>query len=203
MAITADQFPLKVKFKFIALAPRMFVRSQSGADVCYVSQKVLKLKEDIQIFADDTRTDELYRIKADRIVDFGANYAFSDSKTGAALGSVRSKAWRSIWKSTYEVVNTKAELTHRIEEDNPWVKVGNAILGELPVVGMFTGYFLNPKYSANDATTGNAVMQLVKEPSFFESQFTLHLLDRDLPPETVHRLTLSFLLMVQFMRSRG
>src|SRR5437870_4530326 len=141
----AIQYPLDIRFKLVALAPRMFVTDANGQNVCFVSQKVMALKEDIQVYTDESRSRELYRIKADRIIDFSAVYRFTDSTTGQPLGAVRSKGWRSIWKATYEVTDAADQLSHRIEEDNPWVKVGDALLGEVPVIGMFTGYFLNPK----------------------------------------------------------
>src|SRR5690348_3273779 len=99
------QFPLDIRFKLIALAPRLYVTDASGASVCYVSQKVLKLREDIQVFTDESRTTEIYRIKADRILDFNASYAFTDSRNGANLGAVRAKGWRSLWRATYPIVD--------------------------------------------------------------------------------------------------
>jgi len=199
----AIQFPLDVRFKLIALAPRMFVTDPSGANVCYVSQKVFKLKEDIQVFTDESRTTEIYRIKADRIIDFNASYAFTDSRTGRALGAVKAKGWRSLWRATYPIVDTEGTVTHTITEDNPWVKLGDAALREVPILGMFSGYFLNPTYTAKEEGTGKEIMKLHKKPAFFEGKFQLELLDTTVSEEVQMRIMLSFLLMVQFMRSRG
>jgi hypothetical protein len=199
----AVQFPLDIRFKLIALAPRMFVTDAAGQNVCFVSQKVLALKEDIQVYTDESRSNELYRIKADRILDFSTMYRFTRSGTGQGFGAIRSKGWRSIWRATYEVTDAADTLTHRIEEDNPWVKVGDALLSEVPVLGMFTGYFLHPKYSAYDANTNQQVMTLTKHNAFFEGRFGLEKHDPNLAPEVEARLLLSFMLMVQFMRRRG
>jgi hypothetical protein len=199
----AIQFPLDVRFKLIALAPRMFVTDPSGASVCYVSQKVLKLREDIQVFADESRTTELYRIKADRIIDFGASYAFTNSITGQPMGAVKSKGWRTLWRATYPIIDTNGTVTHTITEDNPWVKMGDALLREVPILGLFSGYFLNPTYTAKQEGTENEVMKLRKMPGFFEGKYRLELLDQTLTEEEQVRIMLSFLLMVQFMRSRG
>jgi len=201
--VMAIQFPLDLRFKLIALAPRIIVTDAAGQNVCFVSQKVLKLKEDIQVFADESRSRELYRIKADRIIDFSATYNFSESASGKPLGAIRSKGWRSIWKATYEIVDSSGNLTYRIVEDNPWVKVLDALLNEVPVIGIFTGYMFHPKYSAYDVNTNQPVMSLEKQPAFFEGKFKLEKLDPSLSPEVEQRLMLSFMLMVQFMRRRG
>jgi uncharacterized protein YxjI len=199
----AVQYPLDIRFKLIALAPRMFVTDAAGNNVLFVSQKVLALKEDIQIYRDESRAQEMYRIKADRVLDFSTTYHFTDSASSRSIGAIKSKGWRSIWKATYEVVDANGTQTHRIEEDNPWVKVGDALLGEVPIVGMFTGYFLHPRYSAYDMSSNQAVMQLEKQPAFFESRFKLEKLDPKISPEAEQRLLLSFMLMIQFMRRRG
>ncbi|MEO8396083.1 MAG: hypothetical protein ABI700_24025 [Chloroflexota bacterium] len=196
------QYPLDLRFKLVALAPRIIVTDANGKNVCFVSQKTFKLKEDIQVFSDESRSTELYRIKADRVIDFSATYQFSDSATGKSLGAIRSKGWRSLWKATYEIVDAQDQLTHRIEEDNPWIKVADALMGEIPYVGLFTGYFLHPSYSANDVQAAKADMQLKKEPSFFEGRYSLDQLG-EMSAEEETRLMLSFLLMVQFMRRRG
>ncbi len=196
------RYPLDLRFKLVALAPRIIVTDADGRDVCFVSQKTFKLKEDIQVFSDESRSTELYRIRADKVLDFSTTYAFTESATGRSIGAIRSKGWRSIWRATYEVVNANNQITHHIEEDNPWVKVADALVGELPVVGMFTGYFLHPSYSGIDVNTSQADMQIKKEPAFFESRYTLNNVG-DMSPEDETRLLLSFMLMVQFMRRRG
>jgi hypothetical protein len=200
---THYQYPLDIRFKLVALAPRMFVTDATGANVCFVSQKVMALKEDITVFKDESRSEELYRIKADRIADFTTTYHFTQSALGKSLGAIKSKGWRSIWRATYEVTTEDGALTHRIEEENPWVKVLDALMGELPVIGMFTGYFLHPAYAALDATSGQPVMRLQKQNAFFEGRYSLEKLDSSLSPEVEQRLMLSFMLMVQFMRRRG
>jgi hypothetical protein len=200
--MTSFHYPLDLRFKLVALAPRIIVTDANGNDVCFVSQKTFKLREDIQVFSDESKTTELYRIRADKIMDFNTTYSFSDSRTGQALGAIRSKGWRSIWRATYEIVDAAGNLTHTITEDNPWIKVGDALLGELPFVGMFTGYFLHPKYSGIDVHTQQPDMSLKKESAFFEGRYTLEQ-HGEMSHEDEERLVLSFMLMVQFMRRRG
>ena len=80
-------YPLQLSFKIIALASQIYVRDAGGSLVGYVKQKLFKLKEDIRIFADEGQTQLRYTIRADRILDFSANYAFAN---GPANPSVRS-----------------------------------------------------------------------------------------------------------------
>ena len=43
-----------------------------GNLIGYVKQKMFKLKEDINIFADENQTQQRFNIKADRVIDFSA-----------------------------------------------------------------------------------------------------------------------------------
>lgn len=193
-------YPLSFSFKLLALASQIYVRDASGNQVGYVKQKLLKLKEDINVYADDTQQSLLFNIKADRIIDFSANYSFTDSK-GNRLGSIKRKGMRSIWKANYEIADPSGTHCMSINEENGWIKVLDSLVGELPIVGMFTGYFLNPSYILT-RTDGTSLARLTKEPAFFEGKFKMELLAQ-VQSEEETRMILSFLMMTLLERIRG
>lgn len=94
-----------------------------------------------------------------------------------------------------------------IKEDNPWVKIADTLFQEIPFVGMLSGYVFNPSYTAyrspslDDAT--DPVMTIKKQNAFFESSFTIDLVDQEIDRDEELSALLSFMLMVQFMRRRG
>ena len=49
-------YPLDLTFKVLALTGQIYVRDASGSLVAFVKQKFLKLKEDINIFADEQQS---------------------------------------------------------------------------------------------------------------------------------------------------
>lgn len=199
----AYTYPLQLNFKLIALAPRISVRDASGQSIFYVQQKVMALKEHVRVFANEQLQQQLYEIRADRILDFSARYYFRDME-GRELGSIKHRGMRSIWKATYEIYAPGAsEPTYKLTEDNPWVKVGDALLSDIPVIGMLTGYFLHPTYTLSHLQTGSPVLRLRKQPAFFESSFSIEKLDEGLEGEEEIRLLLAILMAVQLERSRG
>lgn len=199
----ALEYPLQLNFKLIALAPRIFVRDASGRTLLYVQQKVMALKEHVRVFSDESQSQQLYEIRADRVIDFSARYHIRDM-TGRELGSIKHRGMRSIWKSTYEIANDSSEeVSWTMTEDNPWVKVGDALLGEIPIIGMFTGYFLHPSYTVKHVSTDAPVLTLKKEAAFFESTFTIDKVDERLTGDHETRLLLAVLMAVQLERSRG
>ena len=58
------QFPINFKFKIGTLANDFVATDASGTTVAYVRQKMFKLKEDILIYSNESKSDTLFRIKA-------------------------------------------------------------------------------------------------------------------------------------------
>lgn len=162
-------YPITLTFKLLALASQIYVTDANGNLLGYVKQKLFKLKEDINVFADENQTQLLFNIKADRVIDFSAKYNFTDS-SGRILGSIKRQGMRSIWKSHYQISDASDQQVMEIREENAWVKVIDAVVGEIPILGMFTGYLFNPAYivSRSDKTP---IVRLQKQPAFFEGKF--------------------------------
>lgn len=193
-------YPLKLSFKLLALASQIYIRDSQGNLIGYVKQKLLKLKEDINVFADEQQTRHLFNIKADRMMDFSARYNFSDAQ-GRMLGSIKRKGMRSIFKANYEIYDESGSQIMFIHEENGWIKVADSLIGELPVIGMFTGYLFNPSYVV-ERMNGTAVARLKKQPAFFEGVFELDRLT-ELSSDEETRVLLSVLTMTLLERSRG
>lgn len=192
-------YPITLSFKLLALASQIYMRDANGNLLGYVKQKLLKLKEDINVFADENQQTLLYNIKADRIIDFSAKYNFTDA-SGRFLGSVKRQGMRSIWKSHYQISDANDQLIFEINEENAWVKVADALLGELPVVGMFTGYLFNPAYIVS--RNQSPVARLQKQPAFFEGKFEIST-QAQLPPAEETVVLLGLLTMTLLERARG
>lgn len=193
-------YPLTLSFKLLALASQIYVRDANGNLIGYVKQKLLKLKEDINVFADEGQTQHLFNIKADRIIDFSAKYNFT-SASGQSLGSISRKGMRSIFKAHYMIFDENGNQTMEIHEENGWVKVVDALLGEIPLLGMFTGYFFNPSYIVS-RMDGAQVARLKKQPAFFEGVFQLEPLTQ-MGDDEETKVMLSVLTMTLLERARG
>lgn len=193
-------YPIELSFKLLAIASQIYIRDANGQLLGYVKQKLFKLKEDINIFADESQTQHLYNVKADRVLDFSAKYNFTDS-TGRFLGAIKRQGMRSIWKANYDIFDENSNQVMKINEENGWVKVVDSLIGELPVVGMFTGYFFNPSYIVSRAD-GTPIARLQKQPAFFEGKFLLSTLSQMSDQDEV-RVLLGALTMTLLERSRG
>ncbi|MCY7368965.1 MAG: hypothetical protein LH474_12520 [Chamaesiphon sp.] len=206
-----SQYPLHITFKIWTLSPnRVSVTDNQGKLLFVIRQKAFRLKEAIIVYGDEQLSQPLYEIRADRIIDFSARYNFSDTK-GTDLGGVKRQGLRSLWSAKYDIFAGGASLQENrlaattsimtIQEDDPWIKVLDALFSEIPIVGMFTGYVFNPSYTLA-RNSGTNVMKLSKIPGFLSRNFTIQKVDQLDPQEEIQSI-LSILMMIFLERRRG
>ncbi len=194
------KYPLNLSFKF-SIVPQISVTDANGKQIAYVKQKLFKLKEAISVFTDETLTNVSFKIEADRVIDFSAKYNFYNS-SGEKFGAVKRQGLKSILKAHYDIFDGNSELpTLDIQEENSLVRLADGCLNQIPVVGLFMGYFLNPTYIVS-RPDGSPVMRLLKMPAFMEGKFQLQKL-ADLDEAEENRVLLSVVMMTLLERTRG
>ncbi|MEZ6095296.1 MAG: hypothetical protein R3C03_13870 [Pirellulaceae bacterium] len=161
---------------------------------------MFKLKEHVLVYSNSSKSNVLCEIKADRIIDWSASYHFFDSNQ-ESFGCVKRKGMRSIFKAHYDVFDENDQPLAQIKEENPMAKIGDAMLGEIPVLGVLSGYLFNPKYLLT-STSGQPLMRLSKKPAFLEGKFQV---DKLADFDEVDELTylMSFMMMCLLERMRG
>jgi uncharacterized protein YxjI len=74
----------------------------AGEPVCFVEQKRMKLKEDLRAFTDDSKSAEVFRIKAQQVWDPRARYDITDA-SGQHVGQLSKVFGRSLLRSTWRI----------------------------------------------------------------------------------------------------
>ncbi len=193
-------YPLDMRFRILTLAPKIQVRDASGETVCFVQQKLFRLKEAVNVFQDESQQKLLCAINADRVIDWSACYNFSDSG-GEFLGAVRRKGMRSIWRAHYEILDESRQQYATIQEENPMAKVFDSFLGDVPVLGLATGYFFHPRYLCSDPS-GQPLFRLTKQRALLESSYRIDKLGQADPVDELRAL-MSMIMMTLLERQRG
>ena len=194
------QYPLFLKFKITTLASDFTITDSNENSLAYVRQKMFKLKEDVVVFNNESKSQENFRIRANQWIDFNASYAITDS-FGKNLGKIARKGMRSIWKATYFVMDAFDNQKYKVQEENAWVKIIDGFFTEIPILGIFTGYFFNPTYIVHD-NNGKEIYRLKKMPSFFGRKFQLDQIN-DIPDHEETLVVLSLMMMVLLERAKG
>ncbi len=194
-------YPLSFRFKLLALSPQIYVEDAAGQTVCYVKQKLFRLREKVEVHTDDTRQQLLCTIEADRIIDWSAKYTFRDA-SGQELGAIGRRGMRSLWSAHYDVFAPgSSEPLFSIREENPFAKLIDGFISEIPIVGFLSSYLFHPKYLAA-RMDGTPVMRLTKQAAFFEGRFQLEKLG-DASEGEQTAIMLGYLMMNLLERSRG
>ncbi len=194
------QYPLQFHFHISTLHSDFSITESNGSLLYYVRQKMFRLKEKVEVFSDRERTQKQFTIQANQWLDFNTTYEFINTQNNLE-GRLSRKGWKSLWKSHYEVFNSLGEQEFLITEKNPWTKVVDSAIGEVPVLGFFTGYLFNPSYLIKNQKN-EIVAELTKNPSFFGRKFTLHK-KADIEVNRQEELLLSLFMMVLLERRRG
>jgi hypothetical protein len=194
-------FPLSLEFKIGTLSNDFIAKDATGVVLGYVRQKMFKLKEKVDVFTNESRSHIAYEIKADKWIDFNTSYYFNNDDQ-EKIGRVGRKGMKSIWKASYSVFDHNDEMEFNITEENPWAKVADTLLGEIPLLGILTGYLFNPKYIMK-RPDGTEVVRLKKLPSFWGRKFTLEKLSDFKDDLEGERALLSFMMMSLLERRRG
>jgi uncharacterized protein YxjI len=107
-----------LKRQVFALTGKLRFYSPQGELVLFSEQRMFKLREDIRIYADEQKTQEVLRVKARQIIDFSAAYDVFESATGQKVGALRRKGLKSILRDEWEVLDANDQVMGLLFEDS-------------------------------------------------------------------------------------
>ena len=105
-----------IKQKKLAIANKYFVSDASGQTVAFVQQKMLKLKEDIRVYTDDSKSTEIMRIQQANILDFSGSFNVIDSQTEEVVGVLKRKGLKSMLKDEWKILDGNQQEVGLIKE---------------------------------------------------------------------------------------
>ena len=117
-AITGTTFLIQKKFmKLIGSDFRIYDAQQK--EILFAHLKGFKLKEDITLYTDESKTIDVINIKARSIIDFSSAYDFYDVKNGKKIGAAKRKGFRSIFRDEWILMAADSDTEiGKIQEDS-------------------------------------------------------------------------------------
>jgi uncharacterized protein YxjI len=107
-----------LKRQVFALTGKFRCYDPMGNLVMFSEQKMFRLKEDIRVYSDESKTQEVLMIKARSIIDFSVAFDVVDSATGQKVGVLRRKGLRSILRDEWEVLDAGDHPIGALFEDS-------------------------------------------------------------------------------------
>jgi uncharacterized protein YxjI len=119
------------------------VGGTQGPVVCFVEQARFKFKEDIRFYADDSKSQELMRLKARQRFDPRAKYDIT-AADGATIGQLQKVFGASLLRSTYHLFDASGVLAAEARERSVPVAIFRRAIGFVPYVGGYSDWLPIP-----------------------------------------------------------
>ncbi len=116
-------------FKFFGAS--FHVYDAGGKVVGFSDQKAFKLKEDIRVFSDESKSREVLAVRARQIIDWSAAYDIVDSEEGRKVGAARRKGWSSLVRDSWEILDENDQPVAKLEEDSTAMALVRRFLSNL------------------------------------------------------------------------
>jgi hypothetical protein len=98
----------------------------------FCEQKRFKIKEDIRIYSDESKSHEWLKIKQKQLVDAWGGYDIMDSESGEHIGTVRRKFWASVLRTKWHLLDAAGnEIGILIEDSMGYALARRFLLGIL------------------------------------------------------------------------
>src|SRR5512141_901465 len=167
------QFPnYLLRRQAIALTGKFRFYDPAGRLIMFSEQKMFRLREDIRVYSDESKSQEVLSIKARQILDFSAAYDVVDTEMNQKVGVLRRRGLQSLLRDEWEVLDANDNVIGKLFEDS----VAMALLRRF-----LLGSWLPQNY---DITLGEARVADLKQ-NFNPLRYELNL---DFSMDTTHRL---------------
>lgn len=106
----ATQSHYVIKRKFWSFLERVFrVFTGDGQLIMYIQHPLMKLREEFMVYADESKTQPLLRVKSLQVIAINFNYEVMDATTGAVLGAVQKKGLASILRDKFIIFDAHGQ----------------------------------------------------------------------------------------------
>jgi uncharacterized protein YxjI len=141
-----DRFLLRQRFRPVINQYEFTLPAADGTPgqlVAFVEQKRFKFKEDIRFYTDDSKRQELMRIKARQRFDPRARYDVT-AADGSKIGEIQKVFGASLLRSTYALFDPAGREVARTSERSLVVALFRRLVGFVPYVGDFADWLPIP-----------------------------------------------------------
>jgi uncharacterized protein YxjI len=131
-----DRFQLRQRIKLVINHYEFFLENADGSagdPICFVEQKRFKFKEDIRFYTDESKTQELLRIKARQAFDPRATYDVTDD-LGQKIGAIQKVFGASLLRSTFRILGPGGDEIAIATEKSMPIAITRRAVGFIPYV---------------------------------------------------------------------
>lgn len=94
------------------------IYSEAGDLLFFSRLKAFRLKEDIRLWTDETKSEEALIIRARSIIDFSSAYDVIDPAIDQRIGVLRRKGFKSMLRDEWQILDADENLIATVKEDS-------------------------------------------------------------------------------------
>ena len=189
--LTEDRFVIDQLIRPMANLYRI---SAAGSPVAFVRQKKLAIKEDIRFYVDESQTEELFRIKARAMMEFGGRYDVTTS-AGERVGVLEKVFGASLLRSTWRILDANEQELAIAKERSVPLAILRRVIDAIPY-----GDFIPVVFHFTIDTAETHLGDLNRRPGIRDTY------DLDLSPDTTRvidrRLAIALGIALDALQSR-
>jgi uncharacterized protein YxjI len=107
---------------------------KKGKMIAFAQQKRFALKERVDFYIDDSKKQHVFTLRAEKVLDVHGKY-FVEDERGKAVGVFRKEFARSLFNSTWNILDKNDQTQVKISESNTFLAIARRFAGMLPYVG--------------------------------------------------------------------
>ena len=123
----------RLRQKVLSLGRKYYLEDDAGNLLGYCEAALFKLREELRVYADEAKNQELLVLKQAQLLDATGRFEVRDAPTGQLVGSLARKFWRSWVRDEWVLLDAQGAELARLKEES----MVAAVLTRLPGVGLF------------------------------------------------------------------
>ena len=114
-----EQSLFEFRKQFFKLAGGAFrVYDTNQRLLLFSEQKAFKIREDIRVYSDETKTNQVLAIRTQQVLDISPTFDVLEMPSGEKAGALKRKGLRSILRDEWEIYDPNGLLIGKVEEDS-------------------------------------------------------------------------------------
>ncbi|MDX1907403.1 MAG: hypothetical protein SF053_10250 [Bacteroidia bacterium] len=160
-----------IRLGFTGTAFTVTVRDARGRVIGFSKRKLFNRQPMQTLYRDQASSALWYTYTAWLQPPYKVMFVLEHPEKGeiGRIAQVKTNAW---WNARYDIFGPHERPMGTLREENSWVKVGNSLLGMIPVLKYLTGLMLNPAYRII-RPDGTPIARLTKEASLLGRRFAI------------------------------
>lgn len=170
---------LVVEQKITAFANKYLIYAaqadgRKGNLLAFAQQKRLAFKEKVTFYTDETKTQEVFTFRAEKVMDIHGSFYVED-ESGRQVGSFKKDFAKSLLSSTWNIQNVQGQPVINIAESNRTLAILRRYGGLVPILGVISEIvtsLLKYHFDFKDIASGNTIGKYQKT-TLFRDQYVL------------------------------